>query len=336
MGQTMVEMMQQNVTAKDDEEPVVKWVEIGSVEDMKKGLDEQEYYAAFVIPKDFSAKQVSLRTIAPTNPNVEIYINQGMNTAAATVANQLLNGIVDNLNMNVRSEILEGFSAQGLTLTAKQAATVAVPIEKVVTTVNKIGENSANGNSPMSLFQPLWIGSLATAALLFFAASKTAVNTRKEGFILKLVQIGISLVTAIIIGFGLTWLASSMVGFTIPDFMDTALFLTITSFSFIMMILAVLSLLGIKGIPIFVLLLFFGAPLLAMAPEMMSVFYRDWIYSWLPMRFMVEGLRELFFFGQSLSWNMSIAVLVWIAVVGLLVILLSALLPNKVKEQEEA
>ncbi len=73
-----------------------------------------------------------------------------------------------------------------------------------------------------------------------------------------------------------------------------------------------------------------------MAPEMMSVFYRDWIYSWLPMRFMVEGLRELFFFGQSLSWSMSIAVLVWIAVVGLLVILLSALLPNKVKEQEEA
>ena len=335
IGQTMVEMIQQNTTT-DDEDPVVKWIEVDAVEEMKKGLDEREYYAALVIPKDFSAKQASLRTAAPTNPNVEIYINQGMNMAAATMANQILNGLVDSLNSNVRTQVLEGLSVQGATLTVEQAAAIAVPIEKVVENVNETGENSASGNSPISLFQPIWIGSIATAALLLFAASKTPLSSRKEKFMMKLGQIGISIVNAFIIGFGLTWFAGSMVGFTIPNFMDTALFLTITSFSFIMMILAVLSYLGIKGIGIFVLLLFFGAPLLAMAPEMMSAFYRDWIYSWLPMRFMVDGLRELFFFGQGISWNTPTAILVSIAVVGLIVILLSALLPNKLKEQEEA
>ena len=112
-----------------------------------------------------------------------------------------------------------------------------------------------------------------------------------------------------------------MVGLNIPDFMDTALFLSITSFSFFLMISAVLSLAGIKGIAVFVLMLFFGAPLLALAPEMMSPFYRDWIYSWLPMRFMIEGLRELFFFGKGLTWNTPVSVLVWIGVVSMLIIL---------------
>ena len=99
------------------------------------------------------------------------------------------------------------------------------------------------------------------------------------------------------------------------------------------MILAVLSLVGIKGIAIFALLLFFGAPLLALAPEMMSPFYRDWIYSWLPMRFMIQGLRDLFFFDEGLTWNTPLSVLVWIGLVSMIVILASALKRNTVKDQ---
>ena len=124
-----------------------------------------------------------------------------------------------------------------------------------------------------------------------------------------------------------------MVGLNIPDFMDTALFLSITSFSFFLMISAVLSLAGIKGIAIFVLMLFFGAPLLALAPEMMSPFYRDWIYSWLPMRFMIEGLRELFFFGKGLTWNTPVSVLVWVGLVSILTILGTGLKRETVKDK---
>ncbi|MEC0304137.1 phage infection protein, partial [Terribacillus saccharophilus] len=109
-----------------------------------------------------------------------------------------------------------------------------------------------------------------------------------------------------------------------------ALFLSITSFSFFLMISAVLSLTGLKGMPIFILMLFFGAPLLAMAPEMMSPFYHDLIYSWLPMRFMVEGLRELLFFYSGLTWN-SVSTLVWIGIMGMVVILASALRFNTKK-----
>ncbi|HFK1709447.1 TPA: YhgE/Pip domain-containing protein [Bacillus mycoides] len=332
MGQTIVDNMKK--TSKSEEEPAVKWIEVQNKEAVQKGLNNQEYYAALVIPKDFSTKQASLRTPQPSSPEVEIFINQGMNTAASTMAGQMLNAIVDNMNNTVRTQLLEGLKAKGATLTADQVSNVVTPITKKVTNVNEIGKNSANGNSPMSLFQPLWIASLASAAIIFIAISKTQVGTRKENFVLKLKQIVTGAIATLVIGFGLTWIADGMVGLNIPNFTDTALFLSITSFCFFLMISAVLSLVGLKGIGIFALLLFFGAPLLALAPEMMSPFYQDWVYAWLPMRFMIEGLREIFFFGKGLAWNTPLTVLVWIGVVSVVIILGTAFKRSVVKEQK--
>lgn len=332
MGQTIVDNMKK--TAKSEEEPAVKWVEVKNKEAVQKGLNNQEYYAALVIPKEFSAKQASLRTPNPSSPEVEIFINQGMNTAASTMAGQILNGVVDNMNNTVRTQLLDGLKAKGATLTADQVSNLVTPITKKVTNVNEVGKNSANGNSPISLFQPLWIASLASAAIIFIAIRKIPVRSRKENFILKVKQIVTGAIAALAIGFGLTWIADGMVGLNISNVTDTALFLSITAFSFFLMISAVLSLVGLNGIGLFALLLFFGAPLLSLAPEMLSPFYQDWVYSWLPMKFMIEGLREIFFFGKGLSWNTPVTVLVWIGIVSMVIILATALKRSAVKEHK--
>lgn len=332
MGQTIVDNMKK--TSKSEEEPAVKWVEVKDKESVQKGLNNQKYYAALVIPKDFSAKQASLRTPQPSSPEVEIFINQGMNTAASTMAGQMLNSVVDNMNNTVRAQLLEGLKARGATVTADQVTNVVTPIAKKVTNVNEIGKNSANGNSPISLFQPLWIASLASAAIIFMAIRNMPVGSRKENFVLKVKQIITGAVAAVVVGFGLTWIADGIVGLNISNFTDTGLFLSITSFSFFLMISAVLSLVGLKGIGLFALLLFFGAPLLSLAPEMLSPFYQDWVYAWLPMRFMIEGLREIFFFGKGLSWSTPLTVLVWIGVVSMVIILVTALKRSVGKEQK--
>ncbi|MDA1843465.1 DUF3533 domain-containing protein [Bacillus cereus group sp. BfR-BA-01428] len=329
MGKTIVDNMKK--TSKLEEEPAVKWVEVKNKEAVQKGLNNQEYYAALVIPKDFSTKQASLRTPQPSSPEVEIFVNQGMNTAASTMAGQMLNVIVDNMNNTVRAQLLDGVKAKGATLTTDQAAKLVTPITKKVTNVNEIGKNSANGNAPISLFQPLWIASLASAAIIFISISKMPVGTRKENFVLKVKQIITGAVVAVVVGFGLTWIADGMVGLNISNFTDTALFLSITSFSFFLMISAVLSLVGLKGIGVFALLLFFGTPLLSLAPEMLSPFYQDWVYAWLPMRFMIEGLREIFFFGKGLSWSTPVIVLIWIGAVSIVIILATALKRSAVK-----
>ena len=328
MGQTIVDNM------KNSEIRGRTRSEVGrskNKEAVQKGLNNKEYYAALVIPKEFSAKQASLRTPQPSSPEIEIYINQGMNTAASTMAGQILQAIVDNMNNTVRTQILEGLKAKGATVTTNQAEKLVTPIVKNVKNVNEVGKNSANGNSPISLFQPLWIASLASAAIIFIAISKMPVSSRKENFLLKVKQIVTGAIATLVIGFGLTWIADGMVGLNISNFTDTALFLSITSFSFFLMISAVLSLVGLKGIGLFALLLFFGAPLLSLAPEMLSPFYQDWVYSWLPMKFMIEGLREIFFFGKGLSWNTPVTVLVWIGIVSMVTILATALKRSVVK-----
>lgn len=333
MGKKIVETMKKSSKASTDEEPAVKWVEVKSIKDVQKGLDNQNYYAALVIPKDFSAKQATLQTPTPSSPEIQILINQGMNPSASTMAGQIVNGVVDNINNMVRTQLLEGFEAKGADLTVEQAASLASPITKKVTNVNEIGEKSANGNAPVSLFQPLWMASMVSAAIIYLAISKIPFSSRKNNIVRKFGHILIGAVIAIVIGFGFTWIAEGLIGLNIPDFMDTALFLTLTSFSFFLMISAVLSLVGIKGIAVFALLLFFGAPLLALAPEMMSSFYRDWIYSWLPMRFMTEGLRELFYFGNGLTWNHSISILVWIAIGSMVVIVAAGFKSNSKKDE---
>lgn len=326
-GEQIVEQIK---TAMDDstptnEEPAVKWIEVSTMEDVQHGLDDRKYYAALIIPKDFSVKQASLRTSTPSSPEVEILVNQGMNMAASTAAGQILNGVVDNMNTLVRTQILEGLSRQNATLTAGQAAGLVTPISKKVTNVNEVGTNSGNGNAPISLFQPLWMACLVSAALMTMALKKMSNPTRKFVIVAKLIQILTGAVIAVIVGFGLTWLADSMVGLNIAHFADTAWFLSLTTFSFFLMILAVLAVIGLPGMSIFALLLFFGAPLLALAPEMMPPFYQDWVYPWLPMRFMIEGLRDIFFFGKGLYWSPFVSTLFWIAATGAVVILTATL-----------
>ncbi|MEC0305017.1 YhgE/Pip domain-containing protein, partial [Terribacillus saccharophilus] len=227
MGQSIVEMIKENskVTA-DQDDPAVKWIEVNNAEEVQKGLNNQKYYAAIVIPKDFSEKQSSLQNPTPSSPEVEIFINQGMNTMASTMAGQMLNGVVDNLNNTVRTQLLDGLEQQGASLTTAQAKVLASPITKKVTNVNETGTHSANGNAPTSLFQPLWIASIASAAIIFIALRKVTTTNRKENLAVRVVQILTGAIVTLVVGFSLTWLADKMVGLHIPDFTSTALFLS--------------------------------------------------------------------------------------------------------------
>jgi len=79
-------------------------------------------------------------------------------------------------------------------------------------------------------------------------------------------------------------------------------------------------LIGYAGLPIFVLLMFFGLPLVQLVPEMMPEFYANWVYPWMPMRFLFDGLKEILYFNGQV-WNGSTQVLCWIAVISVLAVM---------------
>ncbi|MBU3573974.1 DUF3533 domain-containing protein [Priestia aryabhattai] len=327
------DQIEQNMKDSSTEQSSVKWIFVSTTKEVEKGLNNQKYYGALIIPKDFTKKQATLQTAQPDVPAIRLLVNQGMNTAASTIANQVLNGAVDKMNENTRLQLVKRFEQNGMQLSANQALALAAPIQKTVINVNEIGTHSINGNAPVSLFQPLWMASIAGAAIVFFSIQKITVSSRKEKIINQAGLVIIGAALALSAGFGLAWLAE-VVGISVPSFLDTALFLAIAYFSFFTLISAVLSWLGLKGLPIFVIILFFGAPLLSMAPEIMPDFYREWIYPWLPMRFMVDGVRELFFFRGQLTWNHSVYALALIALISLCALFASALPVSSVKKEK--
>jgi hypothetical protein len=52
------------------------------------------------------------------------------------------------------------------------------------------------------------------------------------------------------------------------------------------------------------------------------------------MRFMVDGVRELFFFGEHLTWNPSVSALALISLISLCAVFASALPASSVKKEK--
>ncbi len=262
MGETIVSNIQPETSANQDGESAIKWIEAGSEAEAKTGLDNQEYYAALVIPEDFSEKQASLKTPDPSSPRMQIYINQGMNASASSVAGQMLNQAVNGINEKLRAELLAAIGHQGGPLSTKQIAALTSPIVSEIINVNAAGAHSANGNSPVLMLQPLWMASLIGNVIFLLAKNKLNYVNRKDRIRANIVQVFWGALIALAAGFSFTWFARSW-GVHIAHFMDTAIFLAIAYLAFFLMIAAVFSWIGLKGMIVFVLFLFFGAPLLS-------------------------------------------------------------------------
>lgn len=75
------------------------------------------------------------------------------------------------------------------------------------------------------------------------------------------------------IGYGVPALQSWILDVNIPNFTELGLFMSLCAFAFIIFINGVESWVGIISIPVFMLLLFFAAPLLTAVPESLNGFY---------------------------------------------------------------
>jgi len=326
MGQTLIDKIQENTKAmQTGDEPMIKWIILSSIQQMEEEMADQNVYGAIVIPADFTKNFGSLQTAAPTKPEVQLFINQGKNTNVATVVNQNLSGMVAQMNQMMGDQLLSALEAKNVPLTVAQARILTAPISSTTTMLHQTGNL---GNAALSLFQPLWISSILSAMMLFFAGKNRKLLTVASQLKMKAMQVLAAILIGLVAGFSLTWYTTFLLGFEYASFSTIAFFLSITCITFILLISAVLSWIGRGGIVIFVLFMFFGLPLLQLAPEMLPDFYREWIYPWLPMRFMFDGVREILFFDGKV-WNGSAIVLVWIAAVSIVVLLAKAFMPVK-------
>jgi len=320
MGRTLADRMTEQAAAAAAQtggDPLIDWIEVDSQQAMNAMMEEKELYGALVVPADFSAQYATLQTEAPDPPQLKVYVNQGHNANVANAVSQALHGVAAQINGMMSEQLLSAAEQQKLLLTVKQARTFLSPIASTTTVAYPTGDL---GNAPMSFFQPIWLATYSVI-LIWMLGKKRTFGTLLEQLKFRSLQSLLVIGLGVVAGCALTALSSWILGYAFDSFMTVAVFLSIASMGFGLLFLGIASWIGYGAVPILILLMFFGAPLLQTVPEMLPAFYADWMYPWLPMRFMLDGIKDILFYGGGV-WNASTAILLTLAGIGVALTLL--------------
>jgi YhgE/Pip-like protein len=330
-GKTIAEKITAAPAAADTEPPL-DWTIVSSEQQALDGLDHEKFYAALVLPQDLSQKLVSLQSPKPQPGEVKVYLNQGMNASGATMVGTIVDKMLQGVNAQFRDQTLGALQARGGTLTIEQAKAIATPIVTNSTIVHPVGTHSANGNAPATLTQVMWMCGIAGMVLMFLAGNKNAENKSKFG-----IRVGqlISGIVVAAVAAGTILLMDSWLGLEVADKGQLFLFLAFGVYCFYLLQLAVVSWIGLGGMPLLILLFFFAGPLLTLPKEVLPSFSQDWLFSWSPFRFSAEMLRDVLYFGDGVNlatpaWTLGI-----IGIVAAVLILASAVKKPQAKKVSE-
>lgn len=305
----------------------IKWTVFNSQEDLLKEMNKEKYYGAIVIPQDFSSNLQSLMTPNPKKAKLKIIINQGMGTTITTQVNTALTEMTHQINTALGKQLLQTLSKKMPAIPAEMASNLTNPLTIETEKINKTGD-LANGGA--HFFQSVWLGCLGTSMLLGFAFSKIKFKSLREKFSALGVQLLSAIISSFVIGYGVIYLQSTILNVTIPNFTLLGLFLSLCAFSFIIFINGVESWVGLISIPIFMLLLFFAAPLLTAIPESLNGFYST-LSNWLPMSYMYRGVKSIMYFNNSPSQSIIMG-LIYTIIVGLILVISAQFKKDKKKE----
>ncbi|SFJ33338.1 YhgE/Pip N-terminal domain-containing protein [Paenibacillus sp. UNC496MF] len=322
-----------NAVPPGGEGPALVWRVVASEEAAVKAMNREEAYAALVIPADFSKKLSSLLSPDPRSASAVLYVNQGMNYNGATMASGIVTQMLGGANAQLRDRLLAK-SGPGGTLTPAQTDALAEPIRVTSRSINAIGPNSSNGSAPVVLTQLVWFAAMVSTMMLFVAANRATANGfRLHRFGIRVSQILMGIAASGAAALSILWIAGQWFGLHIPDYAGIGWYLFFVCFVFFLVQTTVVSWLGFAGMPLFILLFFFAAPLLALPPELLPAFSRRFVYDWLPLRFAAEGLRDLFYF-RGLNLDGPTWTLAAIGGVGVVLIPLSVLKRHRSADNE--
>lgn len=305
----------------------IKWTVFNSQEDLLKEMNKEKYYGAIVIHKNFSSNLQSLMTPNPKKAKLKIIINQGMGTTITTQVNTALTEMTHQINTALGKQLLQTLSKKMPAIPAEMASNLTNPLTIETEKINKTGD-LANGGA--HFFQSVWLGCLGTSMLLGFAFSKIKFKSLREKFSALGVQLLSAIISSFVIGYGVIYLQSTILNVTIPNFTLLGLFLSLCAFSFIIFINGVESWVGLISIPVFMLLLFFAAPLLTAIPESLNGFYST-LSNWLPMSYMYRGVKSIMYFSNSPSQSIIMG-LIYTIIVGLILVISAQFKKDKKKE----
>lgn len=351
---------------KDSNSDEIKWINVDSEKEARKGLDEQKYFGAAIFEEDFSknamsktqkivmdnkkqemedkvksgeipaaqAKQMQQK-MAQESSNQDITVkqaqfktltNSGANMQASQMSSNILKGIGDNLNKQISKQSLDTLDQQNVQIDASDIKDITTPVNVINKKVNEVKDHQANGNAPFLMFMPVWISSIVASLLLFFAFRTSNNIEISQRIIASIGQMIVGVITAFVGGFGYVYFMSGVLGFDFPDINKIAIYISISILGFMGLILGVMTWLGMKSIPIFFIAMFFSMQLVTSPKQMLPKFYQDYIVDWNPFTHYAEYLRELLYMHQSLEMNSTMWMFVGFIIFGIISSILAAMI----------
>ncbi|QRN90947.1 ABC transporter permease [Mammaliicoccus sciuri] len=321
----------------------VEWVDVDSKKDLKQGFKDNKYYGALILDENLSKDSMSkvqktvqdakikemqsqmkekieseqippeqakkmqeqnkVEPVKVKQGQVEIIVNEGASMQGAQLANTMLTTIGDQLNTQISKQGIQTLDKMDVDVSASDIQGITNPIKVDKTNMNAVKSHQGNGNLPFLMFTPVWLASLVGSVVLFFSFRTSNNITIKDRIIASLGQLGGAIVTALIGGFGYIYFMTHVLDVTINEPTKIGLYISIAILAFIILILGFMTWLGIKAIPLFMVLLFFSMQLIMLPKQMLPQFYQDYMIGWNPFRHYAETLRGLLYLHHDIELN---------------------------------
>ncbi|HEA0000047.1 TPA: YhgE/Pip domain-containing protein [Staphylococcus aureus] len=335
----------------------IKWVKVDSEKDLK----DQKIFGVAIIDKDFSKdamsktqkvvmdskkeemqQKVASGEIPPQvvqqmkqkmgNQQVEVkqakfktIVSEGSSLQGSQIASAVLTGMGDNINAQITKQSLETLTSQNVKVNAADINGLTNPVKVDNEKLNKVKDHQAGGNAPFLMFMPIWIGSIVTSILLFFAFRTSNNIVVQHRIIASIGQMIFAVVAAFAGSFVYIYFMQGVQGFDFDHPNRIAIFVALAILGFVGLILGVMVWLGMKSIPIFFILMFFSMQLVTLPKQMLPESYQKYVYDWNPFTHYATSVRELLYLNHHIELNSTMWMFIGFMIFGAVSSLVSAI-----------
>jgi YhgE/Pip-like protein len=247
--------------------------------------------------------------VAPARAEIEVLTNPAAGQTAAGPAENISTGLVEAVSRATGERLSWAAGEKGAQLTPEVAAVLGDPVRADVTEAERVGPDSGNGQSPFFLAFLANLSGLMGAAVVFFAVRGAAEALAARGRRVSesglwTMRLLVGFLYAALVAAAELWVAFGLLGVEhdagsgqVWAFLALAVGATLAA---TMLLVAALGTAGIGVAAVLTVLLGLvssggNAPL-----EALPGFYRAYA-DWLPLRYVIDGLRSMLFYGGELG-----------------------------------
>lgn len=323
-------------------EGAVSWTRYESRAELDAALDAHELYAAVVVPEGYTAAQLQAKMAAAQQAAAAAQAQAAGGQAAqrATAAGaagaqaaQVEASAPASLSIIVDAGKNPMAAASVESTIKSQIADAGLEAQVERRNAGDVGGGSLNMAVQFTVL-PAFILTLVCSVSLFAVTRAKKGATRSQRLRTAGVQLAATAALSCCVGFGVAGIVGGIAGLAIPV-AETGLFLWLASFCLMALFVGCLDVAVGLGALVIVAVFACGLATGNLPYEFLPAFWQEWLYPWVPQRFIAEGARSLYYLDDS-AWNTSAGPLAVYGVVGLAALALAPMLPNRTAREQEA